>query len=79
MRSSCEIYILHITNERRCLSEHKLTEMSSYSVDFIEVMEVLDKRLNDRGKLWRHVYKVRSYSAVCVDLNLYFFVKYFRH
>ncbi|KAI0337475.1 ENTH-domain-containing protein [Trametopsis cervina] len=26
-------------------------------MDFIEIMEVLDKRLNDKGKLWRHVYK----------------------
>ena len=32
------------------------------SVDFIEVMEVLDKRFNDKGKLWRHVFKVRPYS-----------------
>ena len=28
-------------------------------LDFVEMMEVLDKRLNDKGKLWRHVYKVR--------------------
>lgn len=32
-------------------------------VDFIEMMEILDKRLNDKGKLWRHVYKVRPVSS----------------
>ena len=26
--------------------------------DFIEIMEMLDKRLNDKGKNWRHVFKV---------------------
>lgn len=26
--------------------------------DFVEVMEMLDKRLNDKGKNWRHVFKV---------------------
>ena len=29
-----------------------------FSIDFIEVMEMLDKRLNDKGKNWRHVFKV---------------------
>lgn len=27
--------------------------------DFVEVMEMMDKRLNDKGKNWRHVFKVR--------------------
>ena len=26
--------------------------------DFVEIMEVIDKRLNDKGKNWRHVFKV---------------------
>ena len=25
--------------------------------DFVEIMEMLDKRLNDKGKNWRHVFK----------------------
>ena len=29
-----------------------------YRSDFIEIMEMLDKRLNDKGKNWRHVFKV---------------------
>lgn len=31
--------------------------------DFVEIMEMLDKRLNDKGKNWRHVFKV------CICLN----------
>ncbi|KAI9347736.1 hypothetical protein BDR26DRAFT_916114 [Obelidium mucronatum] len=34
--------------------------------DFIEIMEMLDKRLNDSGKNWRHVYK----SLVLLDFLL---------
>ena len=29
-----------------------------YSHDFLDVMDMLDRRMNDRGKMWRHVYKV---------------------
>ncbi|KAJ3207625.1 hypothetical protein HDU67_007357 [Dinochytrium kinnereticum] len=32
------------------------------SKDFIDIMEMLDKRLNDKGKHWRHVYKVIKYA-----------------
>lgn len=28
--------------------------------DFVEIMEMLDKRLNDKGKNWRHVFKVSA-------------------
>ena len=33
--------------------------------DFVEIMEMLDKRLNDKGKYWRHVFKVRVCSKSC--------------
>lgn len=36
-----------------------------FRTDFAEIMEVLDKRLNDKGKNWRHVYKVRISSHRC--------------
>ncbi|KAK4995450.1 hypothetical protein LTR28_000514, partial [Elasticomyces elasticus] len=29
----------------------------SSSADFYEVMDMLDKRLNDKGRMWRHVLK----------------------
>ena len=32
--------------------------------DFIEIMEMLDKRLNDKGKNWRHVFKVCTFRPV---------------
>jgi hypothetical protein len=31
--------------------------------DFVEIMEMLDKRLNDKGKNWRHVFKVAPPAA----------------
>ena len=31
--------------------------------DFVEIMEMLDKRLNDKGKNWRHVFKVRRFAS----------------
>jgi hypothetical protein len=41
--------------------------------DFVEIMEVLDKRLNDKGKNWRHVFKVRTplaYSTLRPIVNV---------
>ncbi|KAI9452673.1 ENTH-domain-containing protein [Russula earlei] len=36
---------------------HELAEMSFNHEDFIDIVTMLDKRLNDKGKYWRHVYK----------------------
>ena len=41
--------------------------------DFVEIMEMLDKRLNDKGKNWRHVFKVRHLRAT---LSLYIIFTY---
>lgn len=35
----------------------ELAQLSYNQTDFIEIMEILDKRLNDKGKNWRHVFK----------------------
>lgn len=51
-----------------------LAQRSYDSVDFFEIMDMLDKRLNDKGKYWRHVaksltvldYLVRFGSENCV-------------
>jgi len=49
------------------------TQMSEISAltynqnDFVEIMEMLDKRLNDKGKNWRHVFK----SLVLLDYLLH--------
>lgn len=34
--------------------------------DFVEIMEMMDKRLNDKGKNWRHVFKVGLVIDKCV-------------
>ncbi|KDN45452.1 ENTH-domain-containing protein [Tilletiaria anomala UBC 951] len=36
---------------------NELAQLSYNQNDFIEIMEILDKRLNDKGKNWRHVFK----------------------
>ncbi|KAI0352211.1 ENTH-domain-containing protein [Trametes cingulata] len=36
---------------------YELAQMTYNQNDFVEIMEVLDKRLNDKGKNWRHVFK----------------------
>ncbi|WFD22271.1 hypothetical protein MEQU1_000937 [Malassezia equina] len=38
----------------------ELAQLSHNPTDFIEMMEILDKRLNDKGKNWRHVFKALS-------------------
>ncbi|WFD43095.1 hypothetical protein MPSI1_001748 [Malassezia psittaci] len=39
---------------------NELAQLSHNHTDFIEMMEILDKRLNDKGKNWRHVFKALS-------------------
>ena len=34
---------------------------TSHRGDFVDIMEVIDKRLNDKGKNWRHVFKVSGH------------------
>ncbi|KAI0686874.1 hypothetical protein BC835DRAFT_1378024 [Cytidiella melzeri] len=36
---------------------NELAQLTYNQNDFIEIMEMLDKRLNDKGKNWRHVFK----------------------
>lgn len=37
---------------------NEIAQMTFNQQDFVEIMEMLDKRLNDKGKNWRHVFKV---------------------
>lgn len=43
-------------------------QLTSGRADFIEIMEMLDKRLNDKGKNWRHVFKVSLSPSGSPDL-----------
>ncbi|KAH7886750.1 hypothetical protein F5I97DRAFT_1807100 [Phlebopus sp. FC_14] len=36
---------------------NEIAQLSYNQTDFVEIMEMLDKRLNDKGKNWRHVFK----------------------
>ncbi|KAI0822130.1 hypothetical protein BC628DRAFT_1459787 [Trametes gibbosa] len=36
---------------------NELAQLSYNQDNFVEIMEMLDKRLNDKGKNWRHVFK----------------------
>ncbi|TIB75254.1 ENTH-domain-containing protein [Wallemia mellicola] len=36
---------------------NELAQLTYNQNDFVEIMEMLDKRLNDKGKNWRHVFK----------------------
>ncbi|KAH9854495.1 hypothetical protein C2E23DRAFT_867495 [Lenzites betulinus] len=45
----------------------ELSQMTYNQNDFVEIMEVIDKRLNDKGKNWRHVFK----SLVVLDYLLH--------
>ncbi|GMM55429.1 epsin [Maudiozyma humilis] len=70
----------------------ELAEQSYNSAEFFDIMDMLDKRINDKGKYWRHVaksltvldYLVRFGSENCVlwcKENLYIIktLKEFRH
>ncbi|TFY55584.1 hypothetical protein EVG20_g9266 [Dentipellis fragilis] len=39
------------------LQMHEIAVLSYNPIDFTEIIEIIDKRLNDKGKYWRHVYK----------------------
>lgn len=42
----------------------EIADLTFNVVAFAEVMGMVWKRLNDSGKNWRHVYKVRNLSVV---------------
>ncbi|KAJ2008437.1 hypothetical protein H4R26_000214 [Coemansia thaxteri] len=44
--------------------------------DFLGVMEIIDKRLNDKGKHWRHVFKALVVLDFCLHVGSKFVVEY---
>lgn len=46
--------------------------------DFIEMMEIMDKRLNDKGKNWRHVFKTLTLLDYLLHAGSENVVIYFR-
>lgn len=62
-------------------SSHQLAVIAEYTYnekDCADVLTILDKRLLDRGKMWRHTYK----SLIVLEATLFkgsrSFVRYFR-
>lgn len=77
--SSVQILVRKATsNDASGPTTYDMEEISSYTyqsqTDFLEIMDMLDRRLNDKGKNWRHVaksltvldYLVRFGSEKCV-------------
>ncbi|KAJ2607026.1 hypothetical protein GGF44_006529, partial [Coemansia sp. RSA 1694] len=44
--------------------------------DFLGVMEIIDKRLNDKGKNWRHVFKALTVLDFCLHVGSKTVVEY---
>lgn len=47
--------------------------------DFVEIIEMLDKRLNDKGKNWRHVFKSLTVLDYILHAGSENVVHYFRY
>ncbi|GAA5863049.1 hypothetical protein JCM8547_002782 [Rhodosporidiobolus lusitaniae] len=63
-------------------SMEQLNELASWSFnhdDAVEIVTLLDKRLNDKGKSWRHVYKSLILIDHLVHYGSYSVVRYFRN
>lgn len=76
--SSTEILVRDATANNSTMPDRftleEIADKSYNSTDFFEIMDMLDKRINDKGKYWRHVlksllvldYLVRFGSENCV-------------
>ncbi|KAG2148895.1 hypothetical protein DEU56DRAFT_729816 [Suillus clintonianus] len=57
---------------------NEIAQMSYNQNDFVEIMEMLDKRLNDKGKNWRHVFKSLTVLDYLLHVGSENVVLYFR-
>ncbi|KAF8151565.1 hypothetical protein B0H34DRAFT_665053 [Crassisporium funariophilum] len=57
---------------------NEIAQMTYNQNDFIEIMEMIDKRLNDKGKNWRHVFKSLTVLDYCLHQGSENVVIYFR-
>ncbi|CAO1621391.1 unnamed protein product [Parajaminaea phylloscopi] len=57
---------------------NELAQLSYNQNDFIEMMEIMDKRLNDKGKNWRHVFKTLTLLDYLLHAGSENVVIYFR-
>ncbi|RXW20485.1 hypothetical protein EST38_g5348 [Candolleomyces aberdarensis] len=57
---------------------NEIAQLTYNQNDFIEIVEVLDKRLQDQGKNWRHVFKSLAVLDYCLRQGSENVVIYFR-
>ncbi|GAA95760.1 uncharacterized protein L969DRAFT_22299 [Mixia osmundae IAM 14324] len=57
---------------------NELAQLTYNQQDFVEIMEMLDKRLNDKGKNWRHVFKALTVLDYCLHGGSENVVLYFK-
>ncbi|EIW77758.1 ENTH-domain-containing protein [Coniophora puteana RWD-64-598 SS2] len=57
---------------------NEIAQLTYNQGDFVEIMEMLDKRLNDKGKNWRHVFKSLTVLDYCLHAGSENVVIYFR-
>ncbi|ORZ25383.1 hypothetical protein BCR42DRAFT_363548, partial [Absidia repens] len=48
---------------------NEIAQMTYNQQDFIEVMDMIDKRLNDKGKNWKHVFKALLLLDYCLHVG----------
>ncbi|BGO94630.1 hypothetical protein NBRC10512_004941 [Rhodotorula toruloides] len=56
----------------------ELAQLTYNQQDFVEIIEMLDKRLNDKGKNWRHVFKSLTVLDYILHAGSENVVQYFR-
>ncbi|RSH88772.1 hypothetical protein EHS25_003000 [Saitozyma podzolica] len=57
---------------------NEIAQLTYNQSDFVEIMEMMDKRLNDKGKNWRHVFKALTLLDYCLHAGSENVVIYFR-
>jgi hypothetical protein len=64
---------LHLTSKEKKKKGKETIATYQISIcdrhDFIEIMDMLDKRLNDKGKNWRHVFKALLVLDYCLHVG----------
>ncbi|CDH57760.1 enth-domain-containing protein [Lichtheimia corymbifera JMRC:FSU:9682] len=48
---------------------NEIAQLTYNQHDFIEIMDMIDKRLNDKGKNWRHVFKALLLLDYCIHVG----------
>ncbi|KAJ8662183.1 hypothetical protein O0I10_001876 [Lichtheimia ornata] len=48
---------------------NEIAQMTYNEHDFVEIMDMIDRRLNDKGKNWRHVFKALLLLDYCIHVG----------